>query len=299
MPDQTLRTLPLSTHLDDFLLDCQARRLSPGTLRYYREKLTAFVRFAVSNGAPTPADLSASLCRRYLVSLQNRELAPMSQHAHARALRAFGNWLVAEDVLAESPMRRVQMPQLDKRLPTALTEGEVKRLLAATSSQRDRALVLFLLDTGVRARECLSLAIADVDLTTGAVRVASGKGNKERIVYLGAHARRALARYLRSRLSVQPADALWVSQRDGQPLHLAGLRQILRRLGESAGVQHCHPHIFRRTFALWSLRAGMNIYALQQLMGHADLTVLRRYLALTETDLSLAHQQHGPVNSHL
>ncbi len=78
-----------------------------------------------------------------------------------------------------------------------------------------------------------------------------------------------------------------------------GVQSMLARLGERAGVAHCHPHTFRRTFALWSLRAGMNIYALQRLMGHTDLTMLRRYLALVETDLAQAHREHGAVDSTL
>ena len=79
----------------------------------------------------------------------------------------------------------------------------------------------------------------------------------------------------------------------------SGLRLMLRRLGKRADVEHCHPHTFRRTFALWSLRAGMNIYALQRIMGHSDLTILRRYLALTEQDLQTAHRRFGAVDSML
>ena len=71
---------------------------------------------------------------------------------------------------------------------------------------------------------------------------------------------------------------------------------LLRRLGQAACVAHCHPHTFRRTFALWSLRAGMNIYALQRMMGHADLQILRRYLALIDDDLRQAHDKHGAVD---
>ena len=74
---------------------------------------------------------------------------------------------------------------------------------------------------------------------------------------------------------------------------------MLKRLGVKARVEHCHPHTFRRTFALWSLRSGMNIYALQQIMGHSDLQVLRQYLALVEDDLHDAHQKHGAVDNML
>ena len=80
---------------------------------------------------------------------------------------------------------------------------------------------------------------------------------------------------------------------------MRGMQRLLYRLGERGGVDHCHPHTFRRTMALWSLRNGMNIFALQQIMGHSDLEVLRKYLALVGQDLEDAHREHGAVDHML
>ncbi len=99
--------------------------------------------------------------------------------------------------------------------------------------------------------------------------------------------------------NTHPDMPLWVNMNTGERLTDWGLRLMLRRLGKRTSVEHCHPHTFRRTCALWSLRAGMNIYALQQIMGHSDLTVLRRYLASVEEDLSDAHQRYGAVDNAL
>ena len=96
-----------------------------------------------------------------------------------------------------------------------------------------------------------------------------------------------------------PRDPLWASMHTGERLTYSGLRMLTRTLETATGIDHCHPHTFRRTFALWSLRAGMNIYALQQIMGHSDLQILRRYLALVEEDLLDAHQKHGAVDNML
>lgn len=172
------------------------------------------------------------------------------------------------------------------------------RLVKHAGGRRDRAIVLCLLDTGCRASEFVALSVGDVDTAAGAVMVRRGKGGKDRTVYLGVQARKALLRYLATRQAPAPSLPLWVTIRGGR-LTREGLRTLLRRLGERAEVEHCHPHTFRRTFALWSLRAGMNIYALRVLMGHADLAMLRRYLALVETDLQDAHRRHGPVDSYL
>ncbi len=297
MADET--RIRLDSHLHSFLLDCEARRLAAGTLAFYREKLTPFVAYIVAQGVGDVGDITPSHVRAYLVHLQATGHNAGGQHAAARAIRAWLNFMAAEGEIAVSPMRRVRMPKLDRRIMPAFSHDDAKRLMRAAMTARDRAIVLTLLDTGLRAREFVSLTVGDVDLTTGAVMVQHGKGGKGRTVYLGAKTRRILQRYLRLRGPVPDASPMWLSTTTGEGLTLNGLRLLLLRLGRRADVKHCHPHTFRRTFALWSLRAGMNVYALQQIMGHADLTMLRRYLALTETDLADAHRQHGPVDANL
>ena len=260
----------LDSQAESFLLDGQARGLAAGTLRFYGEKLRAFVGYLQGEGIEAADAITPGHIRRYLAAMQERGLKANTVHAHARAIRSFCNFLTAEGEMPESPMRRVKMPRTGKEILPAFTAQDVQDLLEACLNSRDKAIVLCLLDTGVRAREFLALNLGDVDLATGAVQVRQGKGGKGRVVYLGAKSRQMLQRYLRRR---QDADhltvtsALWTT-RSGNRLRLSGLRQVLRRLGERSGV-HCHPHRFRRTFALWSLRAGMDVYSLQRLMGHA------------------------------
>lgn len=147
----------------------------------------------------------------------------------------------------------------------------------------------------MRAAELLALNGGDVDEHTKAIFVRQGKGRKDRTVYLGVKARRALLKAWRERKPGAGAP-LWTGLRDGERLTESRLRQLLERIGQRAGVEHCSPHTFRRTFALWSLRAGMNIYTLARLIGHEDITVLRQYLALVEVDLRAAHEQASPVD---
>ena len=137
------------------------------------------------------------------------------------------------------------------------------------------------------------------DIHSGKVVVRQGKGRKQRVAFLGSRARKALLKYFMARGEVNPDGPLWPSMHTGKRLTDSGLRLMLRRLGRRAEVAHCNPHTFRRTFALWSLRSGMNIYALQQIMGHSDLQILRRYLALVEEDLHDAHKKHGAVDNML
>ena len=285
--------------LDSFLLDAEARRLTPKSLRFYRQQLEPFLAFLQAQGVVKPDGITAHHIRSFLVGLQRRGLADASQHAAARAIRAFCNFMVNEELLVASPMRKVKMPRQAKVILPAFAPEEVKQLLAACEYVRDAAIVLCLLDTGCRAAEFVGLDVGDVDLKTGTVKVRLGKGRKQRLAFLGARARKALLKYFMERGSPRPEEPLWLSQTTGERLTDDGLRLLFRRLGLLAHVPHCHPHTFRRTFALWSLRSGMNIYALQQIMGHSDLQILRRYLALVEEDLKEAHKKHGAVDTML
>jgi len=285
--------------LDGFLTSREATRLSPVTVNWYRGMLQPFLAFLEKQGITAPEAIAPSHIRAFLVSLQRQGVKDNTVHAYARAVRAFLNFLVEEGIIPESPMRKVKMPRLDRRILPAFAPEDVKRLLAVCEAPRDTAIVLCLLDTGLRAAEFTALNVGDVDLKTGAVQVRRGKGGKGRVAFLGAKARKALLRYLLARGEAKPEEPLWLSETTGARLTAYGLRLLLRRLGKRADVEHCHPHTFRRTFALWSLRAGMNVYALQQIMGHSDLTILRRYLALVEQDLAEAHKRHGAVDNML
>lgn len=153
-----------------FLLDCEASRFTAHTLRFYRGRLSLFVAWCAEQDDPDLTDLTANHLRRYLVELTRRELSSAYVHSHARALRTFLNYCVRDGLLESSPFARVQMPRLEKKILPALTSAEVKRIIAACETDRDRAIVLFLLDSGVRASELCALDVTDVDLSTGAVQ---------------------------------------------------------------------------------------------------------------------------------
>ncbi len=299
----TAKRLTLREAIDAFLLDCRARRLRAGTLHFYRTKLPRFAAWCEERGCVAVGEVEPDLLRAFLVWLDESGHSAGGQHAYARALRAWFNFLVEDGVLEESPMRRVRMPRVPKSAPIGLSVDEVEAMLEAADTLRDKAMILFLVDTGARLSEFAALNVGDVDMTSGAVVIRSGKGGKRRTVYLGRRALRALRRYLRDREdAVTPASPLWVSFRyyaEGDRLTASGVRLMLRRVGKRAGVERHNTHAFRRTFAIWSLRAGMNIYALKELMGHADIATLRHYLALVESDLQEAHREHGPVDSFL
>jgi site-specific recombinase XerD len=284
---------------DLFLLDCRARRLTAGTLDSYARRMRSFQAWFVEQGITKLADLSPAHIRAYMVGLQERGLDDDTVITEYRVFRAWLNFCVREELIAISPMKKVKAPRLPKEILPAFSPEDVQKLLVACKTPRDKAIVMCLLDTGCRVSEFVALNIADLDTQRGAIQVKLGKGRKDRVVFLGAKSLRSLMKYLRTRPDAKPGDAIWLSEKMHERLTLWGLEHVLLRLGKRAGVEHANPHTFRRSFALWSLRSGMDIFSLQRLMGHADLTVLHRYLALVEGDLEAAHRQHGAVDSML
>ena len=170
---------------------------------------------------------------------------------------------------------------------------------------RDRAMLLTLLDTGLRASELCALLIGDVDMKTGKVDVKHGaqggaKGGKGRVVYLGKAARRALWRYLATREDGEdPRAPLFLGKFD-RPLSKETLRLLVKNLGKKAEVKKSHPHRFRHTFSITYLRSGGDLFTLQALLGHGSLDMVQRYAKIAQIDIQQAHRRASPAdNWHL
>ena len=199
----------------------------------------------------------------------------------------------------ENPIRNVNAPRVHVKPLDPIDMDDIHALLNTCqrhtfTGDRDRAIILALLDTGVRAHEFLNIEIADLNIITGAILIRTGKGRKPRTLFLGRTSRRAARAYLKHHRDIN--NALWVTK-NGEHLAYCGLRSIMRRRASQAGIATPSLHSFRRAFALNMLRAGVDVYSLQKLMGHADLQVLRRYLAQTDQDTLEAHRRGGPVDN--
>jgi len=279
-------------------MDRESANLSEKSLRFYGQKITPFLKFLLARGITDVSEISPDDIRAFLVGLKG-DHTPGGVHAFYRAIKAFCRWLYDEGKIPADVMRRIKAPKVPGELLEPVPPVTVQALLQtcdldAWIGARDYALILMLLDTGLRASELLSVNVADLDLESGKVLVRKTKGGKPRAAFVGETTRAALARYL----GFKPLDygsALRVAKA-GTRLSYTGLRDIIRRRAKQAGVAAPSLHSFRRGFALTCLRSGMDIFSLQKLMGHSDLSVLRRYLAQTSEDLHLAHQHVGPVD---
>jgi integrase/recombinase XerD len=278
----------------DFILSRQAMLCSPKTIRFYHFTAGRFVKYLEENGVTEPQGVSARYIRAYFASLASQELSDSYIHGHARAIKTLTRFWHKENYISAIP--QFDMPTIAKKRLQVLSASQVRKALDACLSLRDKAIIMLLVDTGLRRAEISALSWGDVDLSSGMIRVAMGKGGKARSVVAGIKTRRALLAYRREIQHGEERPVFQTSQ--GTRLSPNGLRSALLRVGKRAGV-HITPHALRRTFATLSSRAGMNLIQLQAMMGHASLEMTKKYIQMLDEDLLEAHKAHGPIDSFI
>ena len=321
--------LRLSQAVEGFLMAKEADGLSPSTINGYRYHLRRFAQWLGND--PDVRDITTEHIRAYIRYLRDLEVEPRGVarrprqklsaktiHHHYIALSAFWTWLVLEEYVDRHIVRSVKPPRQEPPKVEPFTEDEIRALLKATrksrpyrnrpqtqntipTALRDEAIILVLLDTGMRAGELCTLTLDDIDLKRGEAHI-RGKGHrdygrgKERIVYFSRTTAKAIWRYLQQERPESRSNRLFLTQQ-GRPLNPKRLRQNLHRLGERAGVPNVHPHRFRHTFAIQYLRNGGDIFTLQRLLGHSSLHMVRHYLTIAQTDVETAHRKASPVEN--
>ena len=291
--------------VEEYLAALRVAGRSPRTIDWYRANLAEYMRFAERVGrASTVADLQPTAVRRWLLALNARErpLAPSSLAGRVRTIKAFGTWVAAELDLPANPVRSVPIPRVPDQLVPSLRDHEIARLIQAAADsrhpQRDLALLLLMIDTGVRLSELAALTLADIDLIEGRCRV-MGKGGRERVVPIGRRTRKALRAWTSARRPFPAARSpLFTGSRDSR-LSARGVHQLVRRLARRAGIEtRCSPHVLRHTFARAFLTNGGDVFSLQRILGHSprSIQITRRYVDLLDDDLRAVHRQASPVD---
>jgi site-specific recombinase XerD len=285
-----------------FLVDRQARGLSTGTVEFYAKKLRYLQAYLERRGVQHVQDATPPLLREYILDL-SKHLNPGGVHCAFRAMRTFFRWYESEHEPAgwSNPIHKVKAPRLLQQALDPVSVSDLKAMLATCqrhtfAGDRDRALLLSLLDTGCRASEFLSLDVGDVNMSTGAVIIRHGKGGKFRTAFMGASTRREVLRYLRHRADAR--GPLWTTA-GGKRLTHSGLRQLARRRAVKAGVPVPSPHSFRRAFCLAMLRGGADILSISRILGHADVSLVARYAKQVQDDLQAVHARASPVDRML
>jgi integrase/recombinase XerD len=280
------------------------RGLSKNTEVSYRSDLVQAALFLKKHGAASWQKVTPRHLTAWLHSLSDRKLTGSSQARKLSAVRMLCRHLVRERIRPDDPTELLSSPKLRRKLPETLSRPEMEKLLAAPSggdaySIRDRAMLELFYSSGLRISELSGLALQQVDLEHGFVRV-FGKGSKERVVPLGAKARDAVAVYLtaaRPRL-VKPrtGSELFISER-GRAISRKTLWVIVKKYAARAGLsQNVKPHLLRHSFATHLLSGGADLRAIQEMLGHASIGTTQIYTAVENSRLLDQHAKFHPRN---
>jgi integrase/recombinase XerC len=279
------------------------RNLSAATLRAYLRETRSLIDFVSSELAcQNPEGVTPLAVRAYLAHLHSRGLRPSSVARALAAIRTYFRFLVAEGAIEANPADAVPHPHDVKRTPEIVDRYAIEELLEGfpdtAAGRRDRAAVELLYAAGLRVSELVALDLGDIDLGQRIVRV-RGKGRKERLVPFGRPAARAIKQYLPERARwrrgvADESEPLFVNQRGGRLSDRSIRRQLDLAVRQTADLNHLHPHALRHAFATHLLEAGMDLRAIQELLGHSSLATTQIYTKVDLAHLMAVHRKSHP-----
>lgn len=219
--------------------------------------------------------------RFYLASEKERGVSERSLENTRANLSAFFQWLTVDEIIEKNPMLKIKPIKYPDEIKREFSDVEIDKLRSGCKDDKERALIEFLLSTGVRVDELCQMNTSDIDMINMTVHVRYGKGGKERITYITAVAVERLKKYLHSRKE-QDSEYLFCNKSHDR-IKSGGIRFILNRIASRAGVTNVHPHRFRRTFATGLAKRGMDIREIQKLLGHSNINTTLEYVC-TDTE---------------
>ena len=275
---------------------------SANTVESYLRDLSRFVGWLDERGVGGPGSVTRKQVREFIFALKDLGLSPATIRRQASAIRTYYGFLIAEGRVEQDPSDRLEMPRRGRRLPDTLSVPEMEAMLAAPAADaplawRDRALLELGYGAGLRVSELCGLTVPDLLLAEGLVRV-MGKGSKQRLVPVGRSVIGAVSLYLHQ---VRPGldrgatrDRVLLNAR-GAPLSRVGAWGIVKRLARAAGIRkRVTTHTLRHTFATHLLEGGADLRAVQEMLGHADLSTTQIYTHGDRESLRSVHRQFHP-----
>lgn len=291
--------------IEDYIHFIQVeRQLSVNTLASYRRDLENYVQFLQeAEGMADFRRVERTTILRHLEQLRMQGKTSRTVARHISSIRSFHQFLLREKRAETDPTVHLEMPTIEQKLPNVLSIEEIEAILVAPNRSkpqgvRDVAMLELLYGSGMRISELIALDLADIHLTMGFVRV-FGKGGKERIVPLGKSALAALSAYLdgaRGQLQGKylKTEAFFINQR-GKRLTRQGCWKLMKEHAVKSGIQHeLTPHILRHSFATHLVENGADLRAVQEMLGHADISTTQIYTHISKTRLSEVYKQFHP-----
>ena len=294
---------PLSVRsaVERFLADRRMRNLSEHTLRMYSDRLSRLCSYLEkARPGASVATVTVEDLKRHVEQEIDRGLSTKTINTAIQCIKTLFKFLVEEELIDHDPSVRLVKRRAEKRVIRPLRPEEVQRILdvfdrKSPTGARDRALVVLLYANGLRISEATSIKLTDIDWQDGCIRV-KGKGRKERLAYLHPETKRVLRTYAERHLFPVGAAYLFPN-RYGLPISRRSAARIIKKAGESAGIDGVHPHRFRHSFAIGYLRQGGDPLTLQRELGHSSLDMVNHYVNIADSDIKDRHHEFSPVSN--
>ncbi|OZM57128.1 site-specific tyrosine recombinase XerD [Lottiidibacillus patelloidae] len=290
----------LKDFIDYLLIE---RGLSNHTIDAYTRDLTSYLTYMEKSAKTTNVnEINRMNIMNYLFLLKDSGKSAATIARHISSIRAFHLHLLRENITSNDPTLHIELPKKEKKLPKVLALAEVEALLnqpngKKTFAQRDKAMLEILYATGLRVSEMVQLDVGNIHLTMGFVHCI-GKGNKERIIPLGSLAKQAIETYIqggrKELLKGKREEALFLNHH-GKRLSRQGFWKILKLLAKEAKIEkELTPHTLRHSFATHLLENGADLRAVQEMLGHADISTTQIYTHVSKERLKDLYTAHHP-----
>lgn len=274
------------------------RNFSRHTVRSYARDLADFTAFAEERSVTRPIQIDHAILRAFLAKLSGSGYQRSTIGRKLSAVRSFLRYLQRDGIIKSNPAEGLRGLRHSKSLPRFLDVAQAADLVTAPSDSspqalRDKAILEILYSTGLRVSELAGLDFTDVDFDSEMV-LAKGKGKKERIVPMGGKAVKALRNYLKARAAPPRNTSPLFLNRFGKRLSGRGVRRVVGKYARSKGLPHVSPHTLRHSFATHMLDKGADLRAVQELLGHANISTTQIYTHLTTEGLKRIYASAHP-----
>ena len=283
---------------NNFMFEQRVRNNSSATIDFYTATLGGFIDWVTQN-TETVEELTIKQYKEYIILLSKSGLKSTSVNTHIRAVKAFYNYLIDEELIGDCS-RKLKLIRQSKEEIIPLTDDEISSLLSCFDTSdvlqlRNKCFVLLMLDCGLRRSELTRLKVSDVNLKDNFLLV-NGKGNKQRFVPMGATTAHFLKEYdafVKDKRSGKPS-APFLLDRFGNGIDNNVIKMVFQDLKEQSGIQRLHPHLLRHTFATLYLVDGGDLEMLRCILGHSSISITQIYLHLSSnyTLIKSSHNSH-------
>lgn len=321
--------LSFEWQIDEYMVYCRSRQLREKTMASYEQALRLFERWCKeAMGVETVDKVTEPIVRRYINELQTRgkysfyadesakevnyperrrdyrqPVSTVTINNYIRNLRAFFNWLDNDYLLKKNPMKKVRQIKVNRTAKEYISDNDFKKLTGSLdrsyfSEHRDYAMIMLMMDSGMRLGECSSLLVSDIQLARHQIvlRAEMTKGRKDRTVFFSQRTESILRRWLQYKDRYVDSDYLFPVQYSGGCIQVRNFETNFKKYLQRAGLKDTiSPHCLRNNFAKRCLMNSMDIYTLSRLLGHSSVTVTEQaYLDLTEEDIGRRYQNFSP-----